>query len=100
VGGNRRLHLAVQSSEALLVMVRLMTTTQDASPATLRLALTPASDGLMVDIVKRRGPTLAEPLSISLQPHRVFFRGREGLPVVHFPRTPMSNIQGRTRQAR
>jgi protein ImuA len=56
-----------------------MTTAQDASPATLRLALTPASDGLMVDIVKRRGPTLAEPLSISLQPTPVFL-SRKGRP--------------------
>jgi protein ImuA len=64
----RRLHLAAQSSETLFVMVRPLAVAQDASPAVLRLALRPAPDGLMVDVVKRRGPARAEPLSIPLQP--------------------------------
>ena len=69
----RRLHLAAQSSETLFVMVRPVAAAQDSSPALLRLALRPATDGLMVDIVKRRGPTRAEPLSIPLQPTPVLF---------------------------
>jgi protein ImuA len=64
----RRLHLAAQSSETLFVMVRPLATAQDASPALLRLALKPSADGLSVEIVKRRGPSRAEPLSIPLQP--------------------------------
>lgn len=64
----RRLHLAAQSSETLFVMVRPLASAQDASPALLRLALRPSTDGLTVDIVKRRGPSRAEPLSIPLQP--------------------------------
>jgi protein ImuA len=60
----RRLHLAAQSSEALFFMVRPLVAAQDSSPALLRLALRPSSDGLTVDIVKRRGPSRAEPLSI------------------------------------
>ncbi|MFM0032962.1 translesion DNA synthesis-associated protein ImuA [Paraburkholderia madseniana] len=64
----RRLHLAAQSSETLFVMVRPLAAAQDSSPALLRLALKPSADGLTVDIVKRRGPTRAEPLSIPLQP--------------------------------
>ena len=64
----RRLHLAAQSSETLFVMVRPLAAAQDSSPALLRLALRPSADGLMVDIVKRRGPARAEPLSIPLQP--------------------------------
>lgn len=64
----RRLHLAAQSSETLFVMVRPLASAQDASPALLRLALRPSADGLTVDIVKRRGPSRAEPLSIHLQP--------------------------------
>jgi protein ImuA len=64
----RRLHLAAQSSETLFVMVGPLAAAQDSSPALLRLALRPAEDGLTVDIVKRRGPTLAVPLSIVLQP--------------------------------
>jgi protein ImuA len=69
----RRLHLAAQTSETLFIMVRPVTAAQDSSPAVLRLALRPATEGLMVDIVKRRGPTRAEPLSISLQPTPVLF---------------------------
>ncbi|MGF6610463.1 protein ImuA [Paraburkholderia sp. WSM4175] len=64
----RRLHLAAQSSETLFIMVRPLASAQDASPALLRLALRPSADGLTVDIVKRRGPSRAEPLSIPLQP--------------------------------
>ncbi len=69
----RRLHLAAQSSETLFIMVRPLAAAQDSSPALLRLALRPAAEGLMVDIVKRRGPVRAEPLSISLQPTPVLF---------------------------
>ncbi|MFC0399002.1 translesion DNA synthesis-associated protein ImuA [Paraburkholderia rhizosphaerae] len=69
----RRLHLAAQSSETLFVMVRPLAAAQDSSPALLRLALRPAAEGLMVDIVKRRGPLRAEPLSISLQPTPVLY---------------------------
>jgi protein ImuA len=64
----RRLHLAAQSSETLFIMVRPLAAAQDSSPALLRLALRPSVDGLSVDIVKRRGPSRAEPLSIALQP--------------------------------
>ena len=64
----RRLHLAAQSSETLFIVVRPLEAAQDSSPALLRLALRPAAEGLIVDIVKRRGPIRAEPLSISLQP--------------------------------
>jgi hypothetical protein len=64
----RRLHLAAQSSETLFIMVRPIASAKDASPAILRLALRPSADGLTIDIVKRRGPSRAEPLSIPLQP--------------------------------
>jgi hypothetical protein len=64
----RRLHLAAQSSETLFIMVRPPVAAQDASPALLRLALKPSSEGLTVDIVKRRGPSCTEPLAIVLQP--------------------------------
>ncbi|MDQ7977741.1 translesion DNA synthesis-associated protein ImuA [Paraburkholderia sp. SARCC-3016] len=69
----RRLHLAAQSSETLFIMVRPLTAAQDSSPAPLRLALRAAAEGLMVDIVKRRGPMRAQPLSISLQPTPVLY---------------------------
>ncbi|MHB9838026.1 translesion DNA synthesis-associated protein ImuA [Paraburkholderia terrae] len=63
----RRLHLAAQSSETLFVMVRPLATAQDASPAVLRLALRPSADGLIVDVIKRRGPAASEPIAVSLQ---------------------------------
>jgi hypothetical protein len=44
----RRLHLAAQSSETLFIMVRPLVAAQDASPALLRLALKPSSEGLTV----------------------------------------------------
>lgn len=69
----RRLHLAAQSSETLFVMVRPLAAAQDASPALLRLAVHPAGEGIKVDIVKRRGPTRGEPLSIPLQPSPILF---------------------------
>jgi protein ImuA len=38
----RRLHLAAQASETLLVLIRPLASAQDASPATLRLGVRPA----------------------------------------------------------
>jgi protein ImuA len=64
----RRLHLAAQATETLLVLVRPLASAQDSSPATLRLGVRPAEGGLVVDVVKRRGPTRAETLSVALQP--------------------------------
>ncbi|TCG02901.1 recombinase RecA [Paraburkholderia steynii] len=72
----RRLHLAAQSAESLFVMVRPLATAQDSSPALLRLALRPTADGLIVDVVKRRGPAMAEPITVSLQPTPVLLSTR------------------------
>ena len=87
----RRLHLAAQSSETLFIMVRPLAVVQDSSPALLRLALRPAAEGLMVDIVKRRGPTRAEPLSIPLQPTPVLFSRHARL-----PRRPLAEVATRS----
>jgi hypothetical protein len=72
----RRLHLAAQSTESLFIMVRPLATAQDSSPALLRLALRPTADGLIVDVVKRRGPAMAEPITVSLQPTPVLLSTR------------------------
>jgi protein ImuA len=64
----RRLHLAAQMSESLFFMVRPISTTRDASPAPLRLAIRSAKGGVAVEFVKRRGPALDEPLFVSLTP--------------------------------
>jgi protein ImuA len=64
----RRLHLAAQASQTLFLMVRPLASAADSSPATLRLGVRPAGDGIVVDVIKRKGPTRAEQLSITLQP--------------------------------
>ena len=86
----RRLHLAAQSSETLFIMVRPLAAAQDSSPALLRLALRPAPDGLTVDIVKRRGPTRTEPLSIPLQPTPVLLSRHARL-----SRRPLAEVAAR-----
>ncbi|SKC69554.1 translesion DNA synthesis-associated protein ImuA [Paraburkholderia hospita] len=72
----RRLHLAAQSSETLFMLVRPLAALQDSSPAVLRLALRPSTDGLIIDVVKRRGPLASEPISVPLQPTPVLFSTR------------------------
>ncbi|WP_144157373.1 translesion DNA synthesis-associated protein ImuA [Paraburkholderia sp. BCC1885] len=67
----RRLHLAAQTAETLLFVVQPLTAAQNSSPAVLRLAVRPARGGIEVEIVKRRGPLRAEPLSVVLQPARI-----------------------------
>ncbi|EIN00417.1 hypothetical protein WQE_15341 [Paraburkholderia hospita] len=72
----RRLHLAAQSAESLFFMVRPLATAQDSSPAVLRVALRPTAEGLTVDIVKRRGPAMAEAVAVELQPTPVLLSTR------------------------
>ena len=92
----RRLHLAAQSSETLFFMVRPLAAAQDSSPAVLRLALRPAAEGLMVEIVKRRGPSQTEPLSIPLQPTPVLLSRHARLsrrfPAIAAPRGLPANV--------
>jgi protein ImuA len=64
----RRLHLTAQASNTLFVMVRPLSSARDASPAALRLSLQPTEDGVLVDIIKRRGPSLPEPIAVTLEP--------------------------------
>ncbi|MGH8778182.1 translesion DNA synthesis-associated protein ImuA [Paraburkholderia sp.] len=68
VSSLRRLHLAAQSSDTFFVAVRPLAAAADTSPALLRLALRATSEGLAVDIVKRRGPLRTDPLPLPLQP--------------------------------
>lgn len=65
----RRLHLAAQTSDIVFWMIRPLATAQDSSPAPLRLALRPASAGVAIDIVKRRGPRRNEVLHLPLEDH-------------------------------
>ena len=69
----RRLHLAAQQGETLFCMLRPLASSQDASPALLRLGLRPAAGGIEVDFIKRRGPQREQPLFLPLQPSPVLF---------------------------
>jgi protein ImuA len=84
----RRLHLAAQATETLLILVRPLAAAQDSSPAALRLGVRPADGGLAVDVIKRRGPTRTDQLSIHLQPSPILLsphgRVRRHLPAPAF----------------
>jgi protein ImuA len=62
----RRLHLAAQSGETLLYIVRPLAAAQDASPSPLRLSIRPAAGGVNIGFIKRRGPQRDEALFLPL----------------------------------
>ena len=63
----RRLHLAAQEGCAPLFALRPWARQHQSSPAPLRLGLEPqAHDTLWVHVFKRRGPQLAQPISLTL----------------------------------
>ena len=64
----RRLHLAAQSSETLFCMMRPQACARDASPAPLRISVTPAAGGVELTFLKRRGPQQDKPLLVPLEP--------------------------------
>ena len=65
----RRLHLAAQEGNAPLFALRPAAARQQSSPAPLRLVLEPiVGSRLQVDVFKRRGPALAQPLTLALAP--------------------------------
>ena len=66
MGALRRLQLAAEESGTPLILLRPDSAARQPSPAVLRLALTPCRGGVEVRILKRRGPQLAEPLSLQL----------------------------------
>lgn len=69
----RRLQLAAEHSETFVVLFRPAQAASEASPAALRLALNPASNGrLAVHILKRRGVAAEAPVILDLKrPHAV-----------------------------
>jgi protein ImuA len=63
----RRLHLAAQEGGMPLFALRPWAQQHQSSPAPLRLGLEPlAHDGLRVHVFKRRGPSLAQPIELTL----------------------------------
>ncbi|MCY0389880.1 translesion DNA synthesis-associated protein ImuA [Robbsia sp. Bb-Pol-6] len=79
----RRLHLAAQAGDTVFFMMRPMTAAPHASPAPLRLGLTPAFDGVSVRFIKRRGPARDEPLFVPLSPS--LFKSHRHAPVDRRP---------------
>jgi protein ImuA len=72
----RRLHLAALDGGTPLFGLRALAARGQSSPAPLRLALAAAPGGVEVDIFKRRGPALAQPVAVALPSPRSSPRGR------------------------
>jgi len=60
----RRLQLAAQASDTLCWLLRPLSATDSASPASLRIALRPLAGGVQLEILKRRGPPCASPIDV------------------------------------
>jgi len=64
----RRLSLHAQSSEVLFFVLRPLAAAQDTSPASLRLSLRPAENGVRIEVIKRKGPVGVDPFDVVLKP--------------------------------
>lgn len=62
----RRLQLAAEESATPLFLFRAQSAARHASPAALRLQLSPSANGLRIDLLKRRGPPAAHPVHLAL----------------------------------
>ena len=67
----RRLQVVAKSSETLFVVFRPLAAAMDPSPAELRLSLRPSTDGVSIEVVKRKGPAAAGPIMVELRPSPV-----------------------------
>ena len=76
----RRLNLAAQSTDTWLWLIRPLSSSVDSSPSPLRIGLRPAFGGVLVDIIKRRGPHCDNPFFIPLADMPA---GRQHLDVDH-----------------
>ncbi|BBU33444.1 hypothetical protein BTHE68_71780 (plasmid) [Burkholderia sp. THE68] len=96
----RRLSLCVQASEMLLFVLRPLAAQQDASPASLRLAVRPAAEGVSIDIVKRKGPLGIEPFDVAVRPSPILLsphgrssnRGARKLSPVAIPAIALTDV--------
>jgi protein ImuA len=86
----RRLHLAAEEGRTPLFALRPAAARTQSSPAPLRLALEPApTQGLTVEVFKRRGPPMAAPLVLTL-PGPALRRPRRALQPT--PREPLHAV--------
>ena len=80
----RRLQMAAAEHAKLLFVMRPARAQTESSPAVLRLlaSLQPGGDGVAVDILKRRGPPVVQPVQLAARAGRLaalLTRGRPGL---------------------
>jgi hypothetical protein len=64
------------------VLFRHARAAQDRSPAALRLLLEPATDGLAVSILKRRGGPVSKPVFVAMPQAGIARRARREAPVL------------------
>ena len=91
----RRMQLAAQSSRGPVFLFRELAAQFDSSPAPLRLLLLPRPEQrLAVQLLKRRGPLLADPILIQLPQPPLALRLRMGQPAPagREQRQPMQGI--------
>lgn len=81
----RRLQLALEGRPSLAFVFRPASAAGHASPAALRLALAAGKQGLAVTILKRRGPPLAQPLSLAVPRPQTWARLRRFTPATAAP---------------
>lgn len=92
----RRMQLAAQSATGPVFLFRQLAAQFEASPAPLRLLLLPRSDQrLSVQILKRRGPVLADPIQIDLPQPIASIRLRSSAQPGSPERQPMRTIHAR-----
>lgn len=62
----RRLQLAAETGKALGILFRPLSQASEASPAALRLKVSPAKQGTQAQVLKRRGGWTSEPVQMNL----------------------------------
>jgi protein ImuA len=95
----RRLQLCAQNGEKLLLVFRPLEVCSQSSPARLRL-LVQGTDALEVQILKRRGPPLLQPLLLQAHPQKLSAllaarKVRRSVPIV-LPIPGVSHVLDRT----
>jgi len=63
-----RLLVAAQTSQTLFFVMRPLACAQDPSPASLRLTVRPAADGIAIEVIKRKSRASAQSLNVKLSP--------------------------------
>lgn len=83
----RRLQLAAETGHAWGVLFRHARAAETRSPATLRLLLEPASEGLAVHVLKRRGGPVSQPVVVALPPAGAARQTRRTAPALSLVRS-------------